>query len=398
MVSKWLWGRKDGVGGAGGRVAALYGAQFLAIGLMVPLLPLWLAARGMDAVVIGRVLAAQSLVRVVASPLMGQVADRWGNLRAVMLAAAGISWLVLAWMALLAESAWQIAFGVVASAFFFAPLVPLAETLAVRAAARLGVAYGRLRLWGSITFILGAMLAGAVMDVLPAAMLIWVMVAAQGLVMLAVLVAPEEKGGWRRAGRRSDWRELIDGSFVLFVIVAGLVQSSHAMLYGFSALHWQGIGHSGTVIGLLVATGVVAEIVLFWFSSVVLARVGAVRLLMLAAGAGIVRWVVLAGDPPLTALFAMQALHGLTFGAAHLGAITYIHTRVPERLAATGQSIHAGVTMGLFMTPAMAFSGWLYAQAGARAWLAMAAMCALALGLAVALRRISPRGQAAADA
>ncbi len=398
MVSKWLWGREDGEGGAGGRVAALYGAQFLAIGLMVPLLPLWLAARGMDAVMIGRVLAAQSLVRVVASPLMGQVADRWGNLRAVMLASAGISWLVLAWMALLAESVWQIAFGVVASAFFFAPLVPLVETLAVRAAARLGVAYGRLRLWGSITFILGAMLAGVAMDILPAAMLIWAMVAAQGLVMLAVLAAPAEPGGQQQAAGEGGWRELLGGPFVLFIIVAGLVQASHAMLYGFSALHWQRIGHSGMVIGLLVATGVVAEIMLFWFSRAVLARLGAVRLLMLGAAAGVVRWLGLAVDPPLLALFALQALHGLTFGAAHLGAITYIHTRMPERVAATGQSIHAGVTMGLFMTPAMAFSGWLYAQVGARAWLAMAAMCALALGLAVVLRRISPRGQEAAGA
>ena len=379
------------------RIALLYGAQFLAIGMMMPLLPVWLAARGLEDAAIGQVQAGQSLARVVAQPLIAHVADRTGRIRAVMLASAMLSVLALAWLGVVRGTA-AIFIGVVAAAFFFSPLVPLAETVAVRAGARLGVAYGRLRLWGSLAFILGALAAGALLDALPAVMLVWALVAAQGLVVLSIAAQPEWDTGeedddatpHEERARRTGWRALLSGTFMLFLLVAGLIQASHALLYGFASLHWQRLGHSGVVIGALVATGVLAEVALFWFSAAVTERLGAVRLMMLAAVAGVMRWAGMAFDPPLAVLFALQALHGLTFGAAHLGAIAYIRTRAPARLAATGQAMYSAVSMGLFMTAAMWAAGRLYADHAARAWLAMAVMMAVALALALVLRRLSP--------
>lgn len=390
MVSKGL----VGFASPAARIGLLYGALFLAIGMMMPLLPVWLAARGLTDAAIGQVQAGQSLARVVAQPLVAQVADASGRVRAVMLISLLLSMAALAWLGSGAEGA-GIFVGVVAAAFFFSPLVPLTESVAVRAETRLKVAYGRLRLWGSLTFIVGAMAAGALLDLLPAAMLVWALVAAQGLVALSVLMQPAQllnRAPPEKVARREDggWRALLSGPFLLFLVVAGLIQASHALLYGFASLHWQRSGHSGMVIGALVATGVLAEVVLFWFSAAVMARLGAVRLMMLAAVAGVVRWTGMAFDPPLMALFMLQGLHGLTFGAAHLGAVTYIRTRTPARLAATGQALYSAISMGLFMTVAMWASGQLYAVHGARAWLAMAAMMLMASLLGFVLRRFSP--------
>ena len=386
MVSKGLQ--------AAVRIGLLYGALFLAIGMMMPLLPVWLAARGLADATIGQVQAGQSLARVVAQPLVAHLADASGRVRAVMLASALLSTMALAWLGAGAGgSEAGIFIGVVAAAFFFSPLVPIAESVAVREGARMGVAYGRLRLWGSLTFIMGAMVAGVLLDLLPAAALVWALVAAQGLVALSIAVQPVALMDGREASvpaEKGAWRALLSGTFLLFLLVAGLIQASHALLYGFASLHWQRLGHSGVVIGALVATGVLAEVVLFWFSGPVMERIGAVRLMMLAAVAGIVRWTGMALDPPLVALFALQALHGLTFGAAHLGAIAYIRTRAPARLAATGQAMYSAVSMGLFMTAAMWASGRLYAAHGARAWLVMAAMMLAALVAGAALRRLSP--------
>ncbi len=394
MVSKALRGALETDSGqvAAWRVALLYGAQFLAIGMMLPLLPVWLAARGLDAAAIGRVLAAQSLGRVVAQPLLAQVADRSGRMKLVMAACATLALAALVGLGL-AEGWWPVFIGVVAVAFFFSPLVPLAEVLAVRTGARQGVAYGRMRLWGSLAFILGAMVAGVLMDVMAPTMLVWALVVAHALTLAAIVALPEtpaegqsgERDTWAGKG---GWRGVLNGTFALFLLVAGLVQASHAMLYGFAALHWKGLGYSGTVVGLLVATGVLAEVALFWFSAQVTARLGAVRLLMLAATAGIVRWAGMAMDPPLAVLFVLQSLHAFTFGAAHLGAIAFVRTRVPARLAATGQALYSALSMGLFMTAAMWASGRLYAAYSARAWLAMAGMCVLARALAVVLRQV----------
>ncbi len=107
--------------------------------------------------------------------------------------------------------------------------------------------------------------------------------------------------------------------------------------YALGSLAWPGQGYSDAVIGLLWATGVVAGIVLFYVSGPIMARLGAVRLLMLAAAAAVLRWTVTALSPPLAVLFLMQVLHGLTFGAAHLGAVLFVTPPAPPWLYATAQ-------------------------------------------------------------
>ncbi len=379
-----------------GRVALLYGAQFLAVGMAMPLLPVWLAALGLGSAAIGQVLAAQSFSRMLAQPVIARVADRTGGLREVMLACALLALLVSTWLGSLARGFWPILLGVAAAWFFFSPLIPLTEVLAVRVGERHGVAYGRMRLWGSLAFILGAMLAGLLLDALPAAMLIWAVVAAQFLTALGVLAQQRAEAGLsvadmsKNTAHAGNWKELLNAGFMLFLVVGGLVQASHAMLYGFAALHWRALGYSGLTIGGLVTAGVLAEVALFWFSGQLMRRVGAARLLMLGAAAAAMRWLGMAFDPPLPVLYGLQLLHAFTFGAAHLGAIAFIRTRAPARLAATAQAIYSSISMGLFMMLAMSASGQLYAAYGARAWLAMAAMAALAVPLAGLLRRVMP--------
>jgi PPP family 3-phenylpropionic acid transporter len=100
-----------------------------------------------------------------------------------------------------------------------------------------------------------------------------------------------------------------------------------------------------------------------------------------------VRWTVLAGTTALPALIAVQLLHALTFGAAHLGAVHFIARRAPPGLAATAQGLYAALSGGLAMGLASLLAGWLYAAVEARAFLAMAAMSAGGLALALALGR-----------
>ncbi len=377
------------------RVAAVYATLFFGIGVSLPFLPVWLKAKGLDAQTIGLALALQSLMRVLVAPAVSHLADRLGRLRPVMMAAAATSLAGLAWLGGVAEGAGALLFGVAVAYGAFAPLMPLSDAYAVSASRRLGLDYGRMRLWGSLAFIAGSMVAGAVQDVLPTQHLIWLIVGAQAALMAAIALLPRrerETAGGQGAGEdKEDGLAILSVPFFLFVTVAGLVQASHAFVYGFSALHWKSLGHSGTVVGLLWTTGVVAEIVLFWFSGPVMARLGAVRLLMIGATAGVVRWLGLSLDPSLGLLFLLQALHGLSFGATHLGAIEFLRSRLPLSRLATAQAVYGAVSHGLFMTSAMWLSGFLYHRFGAHGWWAMAAMACAALLLALPLRRLAPR-------
>ena len=105
---------------------------------------------------------------------------------------------------------------------------------------------------------------------------------------------------------------------------AALVQSSHGVLYGFATLHWRQAGIPDSVIGALWAEGVVAEIILFAVSGYLLKRLKPIHFLIIAASAGIIRWLILAETSAIPALIFVQSLHAFTFGATHLAGLHFI--------------------------------------------------------------------------
>ena len=136
------------------------------------------------------------------------------------------------------------------------------------------------------------------------------------------------------------------------------------MFYTFGALHWRAEGISTTTVGMLWAVGVLAEVALFAYSGIVVARIGPALLIVAGAAAAVVRWGVMALDPPLVILFPLQLLHALTYAASHLGAMHFIARAVPESAAGTAQAFYATIAAGLMMGGATLASGSLYARFG----------------------------------
>jgi PPP family 3-phenylpropionic acid transporter len=179
-------------------------------------------------------------------------------------------------------------------------------------------------------------------------------------------------------------------SFVMVIVAASLIQSSHAVYHGFAALDWAGKGLDGISIGLLWALGVVSEIVLFALAQRLPAAIGPVELIGIGALGAVMRWAVMALDPPLAALPFLQCLHALTFGATHLGTIAFLTRTVPARVAATAQGDLA-VVQGIVTASATGASGVLYAAYGDLAYTAMAASAGAA-GLVVIALAWTTRG------
>ena len=175
--------------------------------------------------------------------------------------------------------------------------------------------------------------------------------------------------------------------FLIFLFATSATQGAHALYYAFGTLHWQSLGIGPVVIGLLWSIGVVFEIALFAVSRAVVTMLGPTRLILIAAIASIVRWSVIALNPPLAVLFAVQSLHALTFGAAHLGAVHFISEAVPERLSATAQGLYAATAAGLFMGGLLLASGPLYAALGSQAFLVMGGLGVAATVAALILVR-----------
>jgi len=262
------------------------------------------------------------------------------------------------------------------ASIFYTPLMPLADAYALRGLGLHGRSYGPVRLWGSAAFIAGSLGAGMLLDLIDPRELIWVVVTAMALnAAAACALAPLGARAASKPAQPISARVLIrNWRFLMAAAAAGLIQASHAVYYGFSALQWQAAGYDGVTIGTLWTVGVVAEIVLFAVS----ARLALDPTMLLFAGAAgaVVRWSAMAFDPPPALLLLLQWLHALSFGATHLGALAFVARVAPAGLGASAQG-YLAVALAVVMAGAMGISGELYARWQSGAYWAMAAFAAL---------------------
>lgn len=390
-----MWGGfTAGPLGLGARISIFFGAIFLAYGVIVPYFPVWLHARGLSPIEISTVTAAPLFVRVLFTPSVLLLADRLQDYRGVIIA---MAWSAVALV--LGVSAvsgfWPILFVGVAFLLTIGTCLPLTETIAVAGVRTAGLDYGRMRLWGSITFIAANFAGGVLIEALGGGSSIWLIAFAAAVTVAAahMLPRPAERTPAPVVNPRAGWRTsfparlLRSRLFLLFLVAIGCTHGAHATFYTFGALHWQAQGLSAVWVGTLWAIGVTAEVVLFAFSAPIVARFGPVQLIVAGAGAAVVRWSAMAFDPPLALLVPMQLLHALTYGAAHLGAILFITRAVAPKGMGSAQAFYAVIAAGLILGIVGLVSGVLYECMGGRVYFLPAAVSLVGLGAGILLLR-----------
>lgn len=372
------------------RLALLYAVVFVEIGIAMPFMPVWLNALGLDAGIIGLLLALPIAIRIVATaPLLGLIDRGLGPRRliiggslglagtyALMPAGASLGWPVLALL---------IALNAVAGA----PLVPSIDYLtlaAVRRSARLE--YARIRMAGSIGFLVANLAGGAILGIMGEELAVPLLLTGLAVIASAVSIArrvdasaPERPGA--PAGRAK-----LPSVLWLAIAAAAAIQSSHGAIYAFGSIHWSTHGIGTAWIGALWAIGVASEILLF----AVIGRAPArwrtpFRLLALGAGAALVRalGMTVLGDD-LRALLVLQPLHGLTFGATQLGAMAAVSQFAPDGARGRAQGTLSAVS-ALASACSTLTSGAAYGSGGgpfAFALMAPLALAGLVLTLAAA--------------
>jgi PPP family 3-phenylpropionic acid transporter len=382
------------------RLSLFNAVLFLGSGILLPFLPLWLQDRGLADTQVTLVVGLMMAVRVVGIPVGTFIADLTRRRRMVIVVCAfgsTLSYLLMAAM----TGFWPILICGMLAAALMAPVVPLSEVLAIEGSAHYGIDYGRIRLWASLSFLAGSLGAGLLLEVIDVGFVILLVAAAQGIGALATLLLPRDEALPAAPHQPVHVAAVMAAvgslSFVLFLFAAGLGQASHGFLYAVGSLYFVDLGYSKSVIGLLWAVGVLAEVLMFAFSNRFHQALGSVRLIMLGTALAALRWAVTGLAPPLAALFIIQTLHAASFGLTHLGTMHFIRERVPGHIRNTVQGLYSVLSGGVLLSGAMWISGPLYVSLGGAAWFVMAAAAALASALAFVLWRISPRAPAVAD-
>jgi PPP family 3-phenylpropionic acid transporter len=372
------------------KFVALYAAIYGAYGVASPFLPAFVSGRGLSPQEIGMALAAGTAVRLVSAPLAGRIADLVQALRVMLVVSIAAAALVtLGYLS--ARGFWMVLAVMVLHAWALAPMSVLADALALGAAR--SFEYGRVRGTGSAAFILGTLVSGQAIGAFGLQVIVPLQALLLGTAALAAVRVPEIEHHPRprsesSVGAGAALRALFRiARYRNLVLLAALVLGSHAMHDAFAVIRWSAAGISPEVSSLLWSEAVGAEVLVFWFIGPVLVRrLTPAGAMALAAGAGVLRWAVMAQTADVAAVALVQPLHGLTFALFHLACMRVLARTVPPGFEGTAQALYATVGVGAASALLTLASGSLYGSLGAQAFWFMAALCAAALPLSVSLR------------
>lgn len=369
------------------RFVALYAAIYGAYGVASPFLPAFVSARGLSPQEIGFALAAGTATRLVSAPLAGRIADLVQALRVMLVVSIAAAALVtLGYLS--ARGFWMVLAVMVLHAWALAPMTVLADALALGARS---FEYGRVRGTGSAAFILGTLISGQAIGVFGLEVIVPLQALLLGAAALAAVRVPEIEHRPRprlESSAGTSLRALLRiARYRNLVLLAALVLGSHAMHDAFAVIRWGAAGISAEISSLLWSEAVAAEVLVFWFIGPALVkRLTPAGAMALAAGAGVLRWAVMAQTADVAAVALVQPLHGLTFALFHLSCMRVLARTVPPGFEGTAQALYATVAVGASAALLTLASGSLYGSLGPHAFWFMAALCAAALPLTLRLR------------
>jgi PPP family 3-phenylpropionic acid transporter len=370
------------------RLASFYFFYYATVGAFMPYWSPYLEARGFSAVQMGLAYAVMGLSRSVVPLAWGAWADRRGA-RVDLIRRASLAALLLFLVIPFAPSVGWIAALMIGYTLFWHALLPQFEVVALNHLHASGGDYGRVRLWGSVGFVVAVLGLGAALDrtgILWLPGLVGVFWLGMAVTAWRVPEPPTFQGD--QLVTASLRKVLRDPAVLALLLVCFASQLSFAPYYNFFTLFLIKHDYSRGFAGLLWALGVIAEIIMFMYMGRVIKRFGA-RKVMLAAmlGTGL-RWLLTAlAVDSMPVLLLVQISHALTFGAYHATAMHYVQRKFPGALHGRGQAVYNGVAYGLGGSIGSLVSGYLWESISPESVFLGAALVAF-LGLAVAWRRL----------
>ncbi|WP_300449965.1 MFS transporter [Accumulibacter sp.] len=367
------------------RLSGYYFYYFAFIGAFSPYFGLYLQSLAFSAWDIGLLMSQMQLMRLCAPYLWGALADRLARRVMVVRLAAALSlsgfstfFFVEGFAAMLLAMALL--------AFFWSAALPLVETLTFDHLREQPGRYSRVRLWGSIGFIVAVLGTGALLDTLSLRSLLWVIVGTLIGILLHALAIPEAPLH-AASDDQLPVAEILRQPCVRGLFAACFAMSAaHGALYVFYSIHLADHHYSKLLVGGLWSLGVLAEIVVFYFMSGLLHRFGLRKILLASFVAAVGRFLIIGwGVDWLSLIVFAQLLHGLTFGAYHAAAIAAVNGWFPGRCQARGQALYSSVSFGAGGLAGGLFSGWAWEGLGAAPTYTISSAFALAGLLCVAV-------------
>lgn len=347
------------------RISGFYFFYFAALGALIPYWGLYLRSLGFHAVEIGELMAIPMATKFFAPYLWGWLGDHLGRRVSIVRSgsfAAFVTFSAVFWL----HGFWGLATAMALFSFFWNAVLPQLEVVTFGHLGKAVSRYSRIRVWGSIGFIVAVTALGPVVDRAGPGVVLYALFAIYAGIWVASMLIPEYKETPAGEHHISIWRTFLQPSVLAFFVACFLMQAGHGAYYTFYSIYLADIGYSKTLIGQLWALGVVAEVVLFvFFMHRLLDTLGARTVLLFSLVLAAVRWAIIALYPEsLVMLVIAQLLHAATFGSFHAAAIHLVFRFFKGRLQGRGQALYSSLSYGAGGAAGALVSGVLWESFG----------------------------------
>lgn len=336
------------------RLSLYYFFYFAFIGVFSPYFTLYLQSLRMSAADIALLMSQMQLMRLVAPAFWAWLADKRGQ-RVDIIRFSALCACIGFTGFFLTDNFIQLFIPMTLMAFFWSAALPLVESLTFSHLADESHRYSRIRVWGSVGFIVAVLLGGVLLDQLPIgdvpAMVFAVLI---GIVIMAFqlpegqrLAPTPDKALPEETPLTTLGAVLRDRQVWMLLAACFLMSSAHGVYYVFYSIHLDELGYSKGTIGLLWSLGVLVEIGLFMVMAPLMKRYSLRTLLLATYAVAVVRFLMIGWcAESLFLLLIAQAMHGMTFGVHHAAAIAAVNQWFPQHIHARGQALYSSISFG----------------------------------------------------
>jgi PPP family 3-phenylpropionic acid transporter len=359
------------------RLSRFYFFYYFFVGSFVPYWGIYLQSENFSPSSIGILLSLFQISRIVAPNFWGWLADhtghrvKWIKLTSFLglIGFIGIFW---------AKGFFWIFLVMSALSLFTSSTLPLAESLTLAHLATTDGHYSRIRLWGSIGFIVASLFLGYLIDLQGINILLWVLLITQAIIFFLSNTIPEAKEIHHKKNDLSIWKIIKTPSVVALLIGCTLMVSAHGVLYNFYSIYLKEHGYSSAAIGWLWAVGVICEIFIFMLMPKILRRYSLKTILLISLFLGVIRFILIGASPDqFYLLLIAQMFHAATFGSFHAASIEVIAYFFKGRNQSRGQAIYNSVAYGIGGTIGGLGGGYLIQYLGGQLGFMIAAISPL---------------------
>ena len=360
-------------------IGSQYFLYFGVLGIFLPFFNLYCYHLGFSGFRIGILSAVRSLAMVLFPLIWGALADRLDARRPIYIFCCFCSALI--WMLyLFTADFWPMLLITIFYGIFYSPIISFLEAFSMDILGKAKKSYGRLRVWGSVSFIVVVLTLGKIIDLYSVDMIVVLILA--GSLMLAAIsiqIPPVQTTKLKRlpAGNRG----LFERRVLVFLFCAFLMLVSHGAYYGFFSIHLENLGFGSTFIGLTWALASAAEILVMLRSDQIFNRFSIKAVLIFSFMIAALRWLILFFAQSAIAILLSQVLHAVTYGTFHIASILYIDRLAPDKAKTLGQAVNNAISYGLGLMVGFFINGYLYEITGSFVMFLISCIIALSGGL-----------------